>query len=48
MMGVVPASSSRRTARITARQTNGSVHVYRGSYAVRGGVITRFHVRQVG
>ncbi|MBO0788980.1 MAG: hypothetical protein J2P33_23220, partial [Actinobacteria bacterium] len=47
-LAIVSVNRNLVTARITARQTNGSVHVYRGTYAVRGGVITRFHVRQVG
>lgn len=47
-LAIVSVSGHLVTGRITARQTNGSVHVYRGTYAVSGGVITRFHVRQVG
>ena len=36
------------TARLAARQTDGSVRRYQGTYRVTNGVITRFHVAQVG
>ena len=34
------------TARLTARQTDGSVKTYHGTYTVENGVITKFNVRQ--
>ena len=36
------------TARLAARQTDGTVKVYRGTYTVDDGVITKFRVRPVG
>jgi serine/threonine-protein kinase len=36
------------TARLTARQTDGTVETYRGTYTVDKGVITRFDVRPAG
>jgi hypothetical protein len=35
------------TARLTARQTDGTTRTYRGTYVVNGGVITRFDVQQI-
>lgn len=35
------------TAQVRARQTDGSVKVYQGTYAVRHGVITRFRVSRI-
>jgi hypothetical protein len=35
------------TARLAARQTDGSVKTYKGTYRVRHGVITGFQVAQV-
>lgn len=36
------------TARLTARQTDGTVNTYQGTYSVHHGVITGFNVVQVG
>ena len=35
------------TARLTARQKNGTVRVFQGTYTVEGGVITQFDVQQI-
>ena len=35
------------TARLTARQKNGTVRVFQGTYTVEGGVITQFDIQQI-
>jgi tRNA A-37 threonylcarbamoyl transferase component Bud32 len=35
------------TARVTAQQTDGTVHLYQGTYQVTNGVITHFQVQQI-
>jgi hypothetical protein len=35
------------TARLTARQADGSIRIYQGTYAVVGGVITQFAVKRI-
>jgi hypothetical protein len=45
---ILSVSGNVVTARLAARQTDGSVRTYQGTYRVSHGVITRFQVAQVG
>lgn len=45
---ILSVSGNVVTARLAARQTDRSVRTYQGTYRVSHGVITRFHVAQVG
>lgn len=46
-LSIVAVSGNTVTARISARQTDGTVRVYQGTYQVRHGVITGFHVTRI-
>lgn len=45
---IVSVSGDVVTARLTARQTDGTVQFYQGTYTVSHGVITTFHVTPAG
>ncbi|MBO0808265.1 MAG: hypothetical protein J2P32_08185 [Actinobacteria bacterium] len=45
---ILSVSGNVVTARLSARQTDGSVRTYQGTYRVSHGVITQFQVAQVG
>ena len=45
---VLAVSGDIVTARLTARQADGTVKVYRGTYTVHKSVITRADVQQIG
>ena len=46
-MTILSVNGNVVTARLTARQKNGTVRVFQGTYTVEGGVITQFDVQQI-
>jgi hypothetical protein len=46
-VSILSVSGNVVTARLTARQTDGSIRTFQGTYTVAGGIVTQFAVQRI-